>query len=318
MKIPEETQVPRLLNQAVHNFDSVLSKRIFWAAMSQIKKGFAVQKDLFENLWISIPTSILNDQNYDRLVKASQQITKGRFEFNNEKEETFLHVVPFPVASYTKHSGEIRVKVESEAYKILGELSQGYFWLKLKSVMTLSSKYAQRWYELLTEKKTMGDKWEGVTVDEIRKMMSIDEFEYKENKNFLKRVIYDPIAEINEKTELSITYFPMHNQKKPIIGFDFRIQNQEQKGESAIYDKIERYFDDFRALSPTEKALKIQELQRVYTFPEKDFNEMFMNPHLLNAVLETDAKIKAGKLEVKLSKGQYMAGVIKKAKSNLK
>lgn len=172
MKINEETQVPRIINQAVHNFDSALSKRIFWAAMAQVKKGFAVQKDMFENLWLTVPTSVLNDQHFNNLVKASRELQRGRFEFNNEKEEEFLHIIPFPVVNYIKRSGEIRLKVESEAYKILGELSQGYFWIKLKSMMMLSSKYSQRWYELLSEKKDTGE-WKGVEIDKIRTLMGL-------------------------------------------------------------------------------------------------------------------------------------------------
>lgn len=317
MKINEDTQVPRILNQAIHNFDSALSKRIFWAAMAQIKKGFAVQKDLFENLWITVPTSVLNDHNYDRLLKAARALNKGRFEFNNPQEEEFLHIVPFPVVNYTKGSGEIKVKVESESYKLLGELSQGYFWVKLKSMMVLSSKYAQRWYELFSEKKAFVD-WKGVEVGEIRKIMGVDELDYKQTSTLLKRIVYDPIAEINEKTELFITYEPMRGQRKPILGFDFKIKGQEAKGEAEIYGKIERYFAEFKALDPKGKALKVQELQREYSFPEKVFNEMFHDSHLLNAVLEADAKIKAGKVEVKLTKTQYMAGVIKKAKTSKK
>lgn len=316
MKIQEETQVPRLLNQAVHYFDSALSKRIFWAAMAQVKKGFAVQKDLFENLWLTVPTSVLNDQNFTRLVRASRELTAGRFEFNNEKDEEFLHVIPFPVVSYTKRSGEIRVKVESEAYKILGELSQGYFWIKLKSMMMLKSGYAQRWYELLSEKRDLGE-WKGVEVDQIRQIMGVDELKYKTPADFLKRVVHEPIAEVNAKTELFITLEPMQGQKRPIIGFDFKIMGQQAKGEAEVYGKIEQYFEDFKAMNPKEKALKIQDLQREYSFPEKVFNEMFQDPHLLNAVLEADAKIKAGKVEIKLSKSQYMGGVIKKAKSSI-
>lgn len=314
MKINEETQVPRLLNQAVHNFDSALSKRIFWAAMAQVKKGFGVQKDLFENLWLTVPTNVLNDQNYSRLIKASRELQKGRFEFNNEQEEDFLHIVPFPVVSYTKRSGEIRVKVESEAYKILGELSQGYFWIKLKSMMMLSSKYSQRWYELLSEKKDLGE-WKGVEIEHIRKIMGVGEFDYKQNKDLIKWVVYEPLAEINEKTELFVTYEPMRSQKRPIIGFDFKIRGQKSKGEAEVYSQIERYFEEFKGLDGKGKALKVQELQREYSFTEKVFNEMFHDSHLLDAVLEADAKIKAGKVEIKLTKAQYMAGVIKKAKT---
>jgi plasmid replication initiation protein len=315
MKINEETQVPRLLNQAVHNFDSALSKRIFWAAMAQIKKGFGVQKDMFESLWLTVPTSVLNDQHYSHLVRASRELQKGRFEFNNEKDEEFLHIIPFPVVNYTKRSGEIRVKVESEAYKILGELSSGYFWIKLKSMMMLSSKYSQRWYELLSERKDLGE-WKGVEIEHIRKIMGIDELDYKRNTDMLRRLIHEPIAEINEKTELFVTYEPMRGQKKPIIGFDFKIRGQKAKGEAEVYGQIERYFEEFKGLDSRGKALKIQELQREYSFPEKVFNEMFQNSHLLDSVLEADAKIKAKKVEIKLTKSQYMAGVIKKAKSN--
>ena len=316
MKINEETQVPRIINQAVHNFDSALSKRIFWAAMAQVKKGFAVQKDMFENLWLTVPTSVLNDQHFNNLVKASRELQRGRFEFNNEKEEEFLHIIPFPVVNYIKRSGEIRLKVESEAYKILGELSQGYFWIKLKSMMMLSSKYSQRWYELLSEKKDTGE-WKGVEIDKIRTLMGVDELRYKTPADFLKRVVHEPIAEVNAKTELFITLQPMQGQKRPIIGFDFKIMGQQAKGEAEVYGKIEQYFEDFKAMNPKEKALKIQDLQREYSFPEKVFNEMFQDPHLLNAVLEADAKIKAGKVEIKLSKAQYMGGVIKKAKSSI-
>jgi plasmid replication initiation protein len=313
MRINEDTQVPRLLNQAIHNFDSALSKRIFWAAMAQIKKGFAIQKDIFENLWITVPVSVLGEQNYDRLFKAARAVNKGRFEFNNPKDEEFMHIVPFPVVSYTKRSGEIRVKVESEAYQLLGELSQGYFWIKLKSMMMLSSKYAQRWYELFSEKKAFVD-WKGVSVDEIRKIMAVDDLDYKQRSIMLKRIVYDPIAEINEKTELFITYEPMRGQRKPILGFDFKIKGQEAKGEAEIYGKIEQYFAEFKELSPSGKAMKAIELQREYSIPEKTYNEMFNDTHLLNAVLEADAKIRAGKVEIKLTKAQYMAGVIKKAK----
>lgn len=316
MKIKEETQVPRLLNQAVHNFSSALSKRIFWAAMSQIRKGFSIQKDLFQNLWITVPTSVLNDQRYSHLVKASRTLQKARFEFNNEKEEEFLHIVPFPVVSYTKRSGEIRLKVDPDAYKILGELSSGYFWIRLKSIMILSSKYSQRWYELFSEKKNLGE-WNAVEIDEIQRIMRVKEGGYSRPADFLKRVIYDPIKEINERTEMLVTYKPMYGQKRPILGFDFKIQGQKAKGEAEMYEKIEQYFDEFRSLNPIEKSQRIQELQREYSFPEKVFNELFENTSLLDAVLEADAAIKAGRIEIKTTKGQYMGGVIKKAKNTI-
>ena len=311
-----DIQVPRRLNEAVHTFSSALSKRIFWAAMAQIKKGFNVQKDMFNDLWINVPTNVLNCQKYPLLLKASQELQRARFEINNPEEEEFDHFVPFPTVRYKKRSGLIQTKINADAYQYLAELSNGYFWIQLKSMMLLSSTYAQIWYEKLSEKKDFF-KLEGVTIETIREWMKVDEFQYKRNADFIKWVIYEPIKEINEKTELFITYEPMYGQKRPIIGFDFIIQGQKAKNEADVFNKIEKYFDEFRSLNPIEKSQRIQELQREYSFPEKVFNELFENTSLLDAVLEADAAIKAGRIEIKTTKGQYMGGVIKKAKNTI-
>jgi plasmid replication initiation protein len=206
--------------------------------------------------------------------------------------------------------------VESEAYPYLAELGNGYFWLKLKSMMLLSSKHAQRWYELFSEKKDFGE-WKSVELDYIRKVMMVDEFEYKRNEAFLRRVIYEPIKEVNEKTELFIQYEPMFKQKRPIIGFDFSIRGQKAKGEAEMYERIESHFVEFKALGGKEKADRIAELQRIYGFSPKAFNEMLENHSILNAVLDAHEKVEAGKIQIMTTKEQYMGGVIRKAKEKL-
>lgn len=310
----EETQVPRLLNKIFYNFDSVLSKRIFWASMAQIKKGFGVQKDIYNDLWLDIPTSVLGDQNFTRLSKATDLLQGAKIPFINEKDEEFLKITPFPVVRYTKRSGIIKVKIESEAYPYLAELSNGYFWMKLKSLMFLSSKHAQRWYELFSERKDIGE-WKAVEIEYIRKIMMVDDADYKQNSDMLKRVVYEPIKEINEKTELFITHEPMFQKKRPIIGFDFRIRGQKAKGEAEIYERIERHFQEFKELDGRGKSQEMLRIQREYSLQPKTFNEVMQNTTLLDAVLEADAKITEGKITVQTTKAQYMAGVIKKAKT---
>jgi len=316
MEWKQETQVPRLVNQALHSFESVLSKRLFWAAMAQIRKGFGVQMDMYSELWLDVPTSILGNQHFKDLAKATDQLQGGKFSFMNEKDEEFLKVIPFPVVHYTKRSGVVRMKMEKEAYKILAELEDGYFWLKLKSMMLLSSKHAQRWYELFSERKDLG-KWERVEVDYIRKIMIVNEFEYKKNSDLLKYVVYDPIKEINEKTELFIQYEPMFGQKRPIVGFDFTIRGQQAKGEAEQFERIEKHYAQFKALNSKEKADEIAELQKIYGFSPKAFNEMLENSSILNAVLEAHDKVKNNKVLIKTTKEQFMGGVIRKAKEKL-
>ena len=195
-----QIQVPRLLNRCVQTFETALSKRIFWAVMSQIKKGFNLQMDIYDEAWFDVPVKILNDYNFSRLDRATDELQKVRFVTKNPEAEEFSKLVFFPEIDYKKRSGNIRIRVEKKALPLLSELSKGYFWLRLKSLMLLNSAYAQRWYELSSEKKDLGQ-WQGVTVEYIREIMGVDDTKYKTASMFLKRVVYDAIDEINEKTE---------------------------------------------------------------------------------------------------------------------
>jgi len=311
--IKDDIQQPAILNKAIHKFESVLAKRIFYALESQIKKGFGVQKDIYNDLWLNVPTDILGNQHFKDLDKAADELHKARFNFVDKENECFNKINPFPVVQYQKRWGHVKVKIEKEALGYLAELTQGYFWYKLKAALSLTSKYAQRWYELFSEKKDL-EKWLNVEVDDIRKIMGIEEFEYKRNSDMIKWVVYDPIEEVNRKTDVFIEYEFIKNQKRPIIGFNFFIKGQKAKGESEIYERIEKYFDELSHMKPSEISQKLLAIMREYSIPDKLYNEMFKNQNLLNAVLEADAKIQAGKVDIQTTKAQYMGGVIQRAK----
>ena len=307
-----QIQVPRLLNRCVQTFETALSKRIFWAVMSQIKKGFNLQMDIYDEAWFDVPVKILNDYNFSRLDRATDELQKVRFVTKNPEAEEFSKLVFFPEIDYKKRSGNIRIRVEKKALPLLSELSKGYFWLRLKSLMLLNSAYAQRWYELFSEKKDLGQ-WQGVTVEYIREIMGVDDTKYKTASMFLKRVVYDAIDEINEKTEFYINYEPMFGKKRPIVGFDSTIKGQYAKNEANLYSAIEKHFEAFNALEPAGKMRTLLDLQQTYSIPEKLFNLLVSHSCLMDAVLETDLKLKKGMVQLQKTKEQYMGGVIKRA-----
>ncbi|MCW3789404.1 replication initiation protein [Plebeiibacterium sediminum] len=305
-------QFPNVLNRAVHNFESALSKRMFYVLMTRLKKGHDLQIDIHKNLWIEVPTALLRQQHHEILAKASDELQSAKFSFLDEKNQRFNKIIPFPVVQYQKRWGHVKIKVEPEALQYLAQLTSGYIWIRLKSILSLNSKYSQRWFELFMSKKDFGE-WKNVEIEYIKKLMQIGDG-YKDKAGFLRRVVYEPINEINEKTPLFIEYTPINNQKRPILGFDFTIKNQEAKGEAEVFEKIERYYDELHQLKPHEIAQKMQNLIREYELPPRIYDEMVTNKTLLNAVLEADAKIKAGQVTIETTKNRYMGGVIKRAK----
>ena len=304
-------QFPRVLNRSIHQFESVIAKRIFYCVQSQIRKSMKdINLDDYKNLWFEIPTFFIDSASrMKQIEKATDELQKAKFKFLDPQQERFSKIVPFPVVQYDKRWGHVKVKVEEEALPFLVELSKGYYWLQLRSALLLSSKYSQRWYELLSEKKDIGKV--SFSIDEIKVLLDV---EGNYEGNLLNRIIYTPIREINKKTELFIEYTPINNQRKPILGFDFTLSNQEQKGEAAIYQKIGDYYDKLQKMSPQEKSAYYQRLLKEYSFSEKEFNQYTSDNRIMSAIIEADSKIQSGKVKINGTKGQYMGGVIKKAK----
>lgn len=304
-------QFPRLLNRSIHQFESVIAKRIFYCVQSQIRKSMkGIKLEDYKNLWFEIPTFFIDSASrIKQIEKATDELQKAKFNFLDPQQERFSKIVPFPVVQYDKRWGYVKVKVEEEALPFLVELSKGYYWLQLRSALLLSGKYSQRWYELFSEKKDLGKA--SFLIEDIKLLLDV---KGNYEGNLLERIVYTPIQEINKKTELFIEYTPINNQRRPILGFDFTISNQEKKGEAAIYQKIGQYYDKLQNMSPQEKSEYYQRLLKEYSFNEREFNQYTSDNRIMSAIIEADSKIQSGKVTIKGTKGQYMGGVIKKAK----
>lgn len=312
--ITERQQMPAPINKAIHEFNSKLEKRIYWVIMNQIKKSFGIQQDLFDNkLWFNVPT-VLIDTNYDRLKAAADGLSKSRIRMINDKEEEFHIITPFPEIVYTKRSGIMKVRLLDTAFNHFSNITKGYYWFALKGALTLSSMYSQRLYELFCEALSLKHGvWKNVDIIHLKKLLNVDDSAYKRNGDLLINTVYDPIKEINEKTNLCITYNPKKEGRK-IVGFDFFIKEQEPTGEVKEYEKIEKYFEEFKALPGQEKSNIMLDLKTRYNLSDNIFNEIMINKGLMNEVLGAHEKINEGKVYIKTSETQYIHGVINKYK----
>lgn len=310
----EKSQIPSILNRSIHKFESVLSKRIFYCVISQIEKGYGIQKDIYENLWFQVPTRLLGNQHFDDLDKATNELQNARFKFIDKQNECFSKIIPFPVCHYQKRWGYIKIKVEEDALQYLAELTKGYYYLRLKAVLSLKSMYAQRWYELFSEKKDLGV-WNNVSVEFIRKIFDINDDEYKRNSNMVLRVVYEPIKEINETTDLLIEYETIG--KRPIYGFNFKIKSGKNASEMKIYSQIDEYYNNLRNEINIQGgkviANKINELKNKYELTDEALNILLENKHVLNEVIKVDKLIEEGKVKIQTNLSRYMNAVINKA-----
>jgi plasmid replication initiation protein len=287
---------------------------MFYCIMSQMEKGYGIQKDIYENLWFQVPTRLLGNQHFEDLNKASDELHNARFKFIDKQNEAFSKITPFPVCHYQKRWGYIKIKMDADASPYLAELTKGYFYLRLKAVLGLKSMYAQRWYEFFSEKKDIGV-WKNVAVDYIQNIFDINEDDYKRNNDMIKRVVYDPIKEINATTDLFIEY--QTRGKRPIYGFDFIIKSGKNASEMKVYSEIDDYYNNLRneAAEQGGKVIsqKLTELQNKYGFNQEAMNVLIENKHVLNEVIKADELIENGTVTVQTTLSKYMNGVINRA-----
>lgn len=307
-----EVQMPAVLNKAVHKFENnVYAKRMYYILQSQMVKGFGLQLDLYNDYWLEIPTNLVGTQNFERLDKATNILQKATFKFIDAKLEYFNKVTPFPEVQYQKRWGYIKVKIAKGAIEYLAELSNGYYMAKLRSMLMVKGKYTQRWYELFSDKITLPQPIT-LDVDKIKTLLDIDEDTFKNNYIFLKRAIYEPIAELNEKTELFVKYEPMYGQKRPILGFDFEIITQNTKGEAESLKRIDEYYQNYLDSSGKEKNNLLNEILQHYGINPSIFNKIMFEKRIMDEVIKTHGLIKENKIKILKDKTKYMGGVISK------
>lgn len=110
--------------------------------------------------------------------------------------------------------------------KFLIEKTRCFTQYELGYILSLKKKYSSRLYEYLHSFLDFGSA--NISAENIKKL--ITDNEVKENK-YIKALILEPaIKEINEKTDLNITYKPYYkkdiNGKKYLSSFNFKIDLQ--------------------------------------------------------------------------------------------
>jgi plasmid replication initiation protein len=94
----------------------------------------------------------------------------------------------------------------------------------IKNVSSLSSTYSIRIYELLQQFRSTGDRT--IALDDFRSMLNLDD-KYQQFKDLNKLLLKPAIAELNEKSDLAVT-FETIKQGRKVIALRFRFKEDKQ------------------------------------------------------------------------------------------
>lgn len=152
-------------------------------------------------------------------------------------------------AIYVKDVGVVRLQFNALLVPYVSDLDSHFTSYSLGSVSGLSSTYAIRLYELLTQYKKIGQRV--LMIGDLKDYLECDLPAYARIDNFKTRVIDVAVRQINELTDIRCEY--QHEKLgKRVVGFCFKITIKEPTKTMKNAKKI--------SLSPSHFILPIQGL----------------------------------------------------------
>lgn len=134
-------------------------------------------------------------------------------------------------ASYVDGAGRIKIVFTSDVIKYITRLEAEFTSYQLEKVGNMTSAYAVRIYELLTQYREIGSRT--LSLVALREALGIEAEEYKLTSNFTRKVIDISVEQINEHSDLTVSYKPLKTGRA-ITDFAFKIKSKDAKPKGKI------------------------------------------------------------------------------------
>ncbi|MFK0730873.1 MAG: replication initiation protein RepM [Gloeotrichia echinulata HAB0833] len=197
------------------------------------------QKGLFPHLPLTITADLFLKQFpavgkqhvYEQLKEAMDNLYDRSVTFYDIDPETGLERVNktrwISKASYVDGAGRLQVVFTQDVIDHITRLEAEFTTYQLEKVGNMSSAYAVRIYEMLAQYREIGAR--ELNLKWLRDALQIADDEYKLTKNFMMRVLDASVDQINQHSDLKVSYTPKKTGRA-ITDFVFKIKEKASPG----------------------------------------------------------------------------------------
>ncbi|WP_104490243.1 replication initiation protein RepM [Acinetobacter indicus] len=170
---------------------------------------------------------VTKDGAYKALKDAVLSLFERQFSFTELQDEKLKVVKSRWVSqiAYVDDLAEIQIIFSPAVASMCSRLERHFTSYDLEQVAQLTSKYAVRLYELVIAWKATGKTPVFKLQDFRDKIGLLDENEYSTMSNFKKFVLDLAVDQINEHTDIKLTY-EQHKKGRTITGFSFKFKQK--------------------------------------------------------------------------------------------
>lgn len=170
--------------------------------------------------------------NYENVKKALKRLADNSFWLDGEDDDLYFQWITTP--RIKKKTGKVTVKISDDVMPYLYNLQEKFTAYELYQILALKSSHSIALYELL--KSYAFKKNIILAIEDIKRCLSI-EGKYKEYKAFRRKIIEPAIAEINEFTDLDISWTPIR-EGRFYMAIEFTITQKKHWESYAAYRHI--------------------------------------------------------------------------------
>lgn len=203
-----------------------------------------LDRDKPEMDWVELDIKEFTDlmeiqgKQYDQFRATVRSLRRREVIIDTEQEELITGWLSS--IRFYKNTGVVKLKFGDGLVPYLLQLQKTFTSYQLKNVLHLDSKYSIRIYELLKQyqgyKKPTKDR--EFDIQDLRDKLGIAKDEYKRFVNFETRVLKTSMQEINQHTDVKMTYEKIKNGRKIV-----RIRFTVKYPDAELCEKLEKLYD---------------------------------------------------------------------------
>ena len=221
------------LINASYNLELTEQRLIMLAIINARESGQGITADSKLEIHASDYAKLFNVSiaaSYKALREAVNNLFNRQFSYTAEYKRTGkTGVVRSRWVSrifYVDDLALLEITFAPDVVPLVTRLEEHFTSYQAKQVAHLTSKYATRLYELLIAWREVG-KVPQIEISEFRNRLGLLDDEYTAMHNFKKRVLEPSIQQINEHTDITVTY-EQHKKGRVISGFSFKLKQKQQ------------------------------------------------------------------------------------------
>lgn len=287
---------PNAITESKQEFTE-MEKKIVVLAINQLRHVAKAWRP-GQNITLLIPFAQLTDHHHSKISAAANSLNMKRIvyqDFSNPDELEFDYIIPFPRVRSVKLNGKrhLELVMLADVVPAFVELGKRYTSYNIKLMLSLSSVYAQRMYEIIMMFYGRGQNVFTYEVAKLRTALNYppdhDYFDFK------RKAITVAQQEMQQKVGLYFEFTPSRKTGKSITELRFEVKSAQD----LIHEDVEADRMTIQAMQPHEIAALARNLIVNYKFTKKQQNQILQNIDLMDTFIRLHTEIHHGKREVK-------------------